>query len=63
MANLDFEGRLKRSEREMMELRKKNDTFSDLNINCWKGNTFITEAMPTPDGPDSLVIPRICGEY
>jgi hypothetical protein len=30
MANLDFEGRLKRSEKEMMELRKKNDTFTEL---------------------------------
>lgn len=30
MANLDFEGRLKRNEKEMLELRKKNDTFNEL---------------------------------
>lgn len=28
---------------------KKNDTFSDLDIICWKGNPYITETMPTPD--------------
>lgn len=29
---------------------KKNDTFSDLDIICWKGSPYITETMPTPDG-------------
>jgi 23S rRNA (uracil1939-C5)-methyltransferase len=29
---------------------KKNDTFSDLNILTWKGNPYITETMPKPDG-------------
>ncbi|GHN00509.1 23S rRNA (uracil-5-)-methyltransferase RumA [Cytophagales bacterium WSM2-2] len=29
---------------------KKNDTFSDLDINCWKGNPFIVETMPSPQG-------------
>ncbi len=28
---------------------KKNDTFHDLNIVCWKGNPYITEKMQTPD--------------
>ncbi len=27
---------------------KKNDTFADLDIICWKGNPFITEAMQSP---------------
>jgi 23S rRNA (uracil1939-C5)-methyltransferase len=27
---------------------KKNDTFADLDIICWKGNSFITETMPSP---------------
>jgi len=27
---------------------KKNDTFSDLDIICWKGNPYITESMPNP---------------
>jgi 23S rRNA (uracil1939-C5)-methyltransferase len=27
---------------------KKNDTFSDLDIVCWRGNPFITETMPSP---------------
>ncbi|HEY0656724.1 MAG TPA: 23S rRNA (uracil(1939)-C(5))-methyltransferase RlmD [Chryseosolibacter sp.] len=30
---------------------KKNDTFHDLNIVCWKGNPYITEKMQKPDGP------------
>lgn len=30
---------------------KKNDTFHDLNIICWKGNPYITEKMQKPDGP------------
>jgi 23S rRNA (uracil1939-C5)-methyltransferase len=33
---------------------KKNDTFSDLNIICWKGNPYITETMPKPDGKGTL---------
>jgi len=33
---------------------KKNDTFSDLNIICWKGNPYITERMPKPDGKGEL---------
>jgi 23S rRNA (uracil1939-C5)-methyltransferase len=33
---------------------KKNDTFSDLNIECWKGNPYITEMMPKPDGKGPL---------
>jgi len=33
---------------------KKNDTFHDLNIVCWKGNEFITELMPRPDGSGLL---------
>jgi 23S rRNA (uracil1939-C5)-methyltransferase len=33
---------------------KKNDTFSDLTIQCWKGNPYITEKMPKPDGSGSL---------
>jgi 23S rRNA (uracil1939-C5)-methyltransferase len=33
---------------------KKNDTFSDLDIVCWKGNPYITETMPAPDGSQVL---------
>lgn len=33
---------------------KKNDTFSDLNIICWKGNPYITERMEKPEGGGSL---------
>jgi 23S rRNA (uracil1939-C5)-methyltransferase len=33
---------------------KKNDTFSDLDIVCWRGNPHITEAMPKPEGNSSL---------
>jgi 23S rRNA (uracil1939-C5)-methyltransferase len=33
---------------------KKNDTFSDLNIICWKGNPYITEKMKKPDGSGTL---------
>ena len=33
---------------------KKNDTFSDLNIECWKGNYYITEKMLKPDGSGDL---------
>jgi 23S rRNA (uracil1939-C5)-methyltransferase len=28
---------------------KKNDTFNDLEIKCWKGNSFITETMALPN--------------
>ncbi len=33
---------------------KRNDTFNDLNIVCWKGNPHITEKMLTPDGSAEL---------
>ncbi len=33
---------------------KKNDSFSDLTIICWKGNAYITEQMPKPDGSGVL---------
>jgi 23S rRNA (uracil1939-C5)-methyltransferase len=33
---------------------KKNDTFADLNIQTWKGNPYITESMPRPDGKGTL---------
>lgn len=33
---------------------KKNDTFHDLDIICWKGNPWITETMNKPDTPGSL---------
>jgi len=33
---------------------KKNDTFSDLNILCWKGKPYITETMPKPYGGGTL---------
>lgn len=33
---------------------KKNDTFHDLDIICWKGNPWITEYMPKPDGSGVL---------
>ncbi len=33
---------------------KRNDTFADLDIVCWKGNPHITEMMPTPDGKSKL---------
>ncbi len=33
---------------------KKNDTFSDLNIQTWKGNAYITEKMPRPNGEGFL---------
>ena len=29
---------------------KKNDTFADLDVVCWKGNSYITEQMQKPDG-------------
>lgn len=33
---------------------KKNDTFNDLDIVCWKGNSYITETMMKPDGSGEL---------
>lgn len=33
---------------------KKNDTFHDLDIICWKGNPYITEKMQRPDGTGEL---------
>jgi 23S rRNA (uracil1939-C5)-methyltransferase len=33
---------------------KKNDTFADLSIQTWKGNSYITEKMPRPDGKGDL---------
>ena len=35
---------------------KKNDTFSDLTIVCWKGNPYITEQMPRPDLSGSVTL-------
>lgn len=29
---------------------KKNDTFADLDVICWKGKPYITEQMEKPDG-------------
>jgi 23S rRNA (uracil1939-C5)-methyltransferase len=33
---------------------KKNDTFADLTIRTWKGNSYITEKMQRPDGKGDL---------
>ncbi|MEI9917539.1 MAG: 23S rRNA (uracil(1939)-C(5))-methyltransferase RlmD [Bacteroidota bacterium] len=33
---------------------KKNDTFADLDIQTWKGNSFITERMTKPDKSGEL---------
>ncbi len=33
---------------------KRNDTFADLNVICWKGNSYITEQMLKPDGTGTL---------
>lgn len=33
---------------------KRNDTFSDLDIVCWKGNEYITESMPRPISGNAL---------
>lgn len=33
---------------------KRNDTFHDLNIVCWKGNAYITEEMKKPTGEGVL---------
>ena len=33
---------------------KRNDTFADLDVECWKGTPYITEQMPKPDGSGML---------
>ncbi|MFM7855363.1 MAG: 23S rRNA (uracil(1939)-C(5))-methyltransferase RlmD [Flammeovirgaceae bacterium] len=33
---------------------KRNDTFADLDVICWRGNPYITEKMLTPSGEDEL---------
>lgn len=33
---------------------KRNDTFADLDVVCWKGNPYITETMQKPDGSSLL---------
>ncbi|MFZ2905443.1 MAG: 23S rRNA (uracil(1939)-C(5))-methyltransferase RlmD [Cyclobacteriaceae bacterium] len=33
---------------------KKNDTYGDLEVHCWKGNPYITETMQKPDGNGTL---------
>ena len=33
---------------------KKNDTFADLDVICWKGNPYITEKMQCADGAKNL---------
>ncbi len=33
---------------------KKNDTFADLDVICWKGNPYITEQMLSPNGKKTL---------
>jgi len=33
---------------------KKNDTYGDLEVQCWKGNSYITETMERPDGKGTL---------
>jgi 23S rRNA (uracil1939-C5)-methyltransferase len=33
---------------------KRNDTFADLDVVCWKGNPYITEQMQKPDGSGIL---------
>jgi 23S rRNA (uracil1939-C5)-methyltransferase len=33
---------------------KRNDTFADLDVICWKGNPYITEQMEKPDGSGTL---------
>jgi len=33
---------------------KRNDTFADLDIQCWKGNPYITERMMKPDRSGEL---------
>jgi 23S rRNA (uracil1939-C5)-methyltransferase len=33
---------------------KRNDTFADLEVRCWKGKPYITETMPKPTGSGTL---------
>ena len=33
---------------------KRNDTFHDLDMVCWRGNSYITETMQKPDGSGML---------
>ena len=33
---------------------KRNDTFADLDVICWKGNPYITETMSSSDGSKTL---------
>ncbi|MBX7125161.1 MAG: 23S rRNA (uracil(1939)-C(5))-methyltransferase RlmD [Cyclobacteriaceae bacterium] len=33
---------------------KRNDTFADLDVVCWKGSPVITETMPSPAGGETL---------
>jgi 23S rRNA (uracil1939-C5)-methyltransferase len=33
---------------------KRNDTYGDLEIHCWKGKPYITETMTRPDGKGTL---------
>ena len=33
---------------------KKNDTYGDLEVRCWKGKPYITETMTKPDGSGTL---------
>jgi 23S rRNA (uracil1939-C5)-methyltransferase len=33
---------------------KRNDSFADLDVVCWKGNPYITERMQRPDGHGAL---------
>lgn len=33
---------------------KRNDTFGDLDMVCWRGNPYITERMQRPDGKGDL---------
>jgi 23S rRNA (uracil1939-C5)-methyltransferase len=33
---------------------KRNDTFSDLEVVCWRGNPYITETMLAPNGKKTL---------
>ncbi len=33
---------------------KRNDTFADLDVICWRGNPYVTESMPLPIGDGEL---------
>ena len=57
-----IESVLKRLERDFPQITsfnyvingKKNDSFNDLEIICWKGSSYITELMPKPTGDGML---------